>query len=270
MTQLQNLITVDLDERHAGASSDMERVAEGLLEALQQSSTPATFFVTKAIARSQGDLVRRIAVSGHEVACLSTAAPKAQIPYSAAFRDGLLATRSAIEETTGSRVRGHRVSGLAIDTASEWAYDVLVDEGFEYDSSRFPVRRTDYDETEVPRTVHAVQRWSGTLLEVPPTTADILALRVQLGTAASVRSLPLAMWRHFIQLRQERNEPIVLHLRASDLLNRDRLQFIRAAHPPTGDRRALQRVAGILRSFPFTSVAKALPALLRSAPIIES
>src|SRR4051812_30407360 len=179
MPSLPNLITVDLDDRRPGIEpTHIEPAVDALTEALQRSSTPATFFASQSFATSRADLVRSIASAGHEIACLSTLAPVGQKPYSASFRENLLATKATIEDTTGRRARGHRIAGFALNAESEWTYDVLVDEGIEYDSSRFPTRHTDHGELPVPATVHAVQRWGGTLLEIPPTTADVLALRV--------------------------------------------------------------------------------------------
>lgn len=268
MAILPNLVTIDLDASTGGASAtDLETIADGLLTALDRSNTQATFFIPRAVAESKAPLTRRIADAGHEVGCLSHTPPARERPYSTFFSDEVHGARTAIEDATGVRVRGHRNATFAIDQSSEWAYDVLVDQGFEYDSSRLPPRYSERGFDPVPRTVHAVRRWGGTLLEIPVSTADVLSMRMQLGTTGSIRGIPLPVWRALIAARQSRGEPLVMHLRASAL--RRQSIFGRNAHFMS-DKKMFDRVSGIVTQFPFTSVVRAFPELLRSAPTIES
>jgi hypothetical protein len=268
METIQNLVTVDLDEsRGRAAPADLEAVADGLLEALDRTKTSATFFVPRQFAESSPRIARRFAECGHEVACLTTHQPATAKPYSPRFLGELHAARDAIEEATGVRVRGHRNAAFAVDYESEWVYDVLVDHGFEYDSSRIPPKYVDSRFEPMPRTIHAVRRWAGTLLEIPMSTADLLSMRVQVGTTGTIRGIPLPVWSALVEGRQARGEPLVMHLRASEL--RRNARFSRKASA-TADRKTMERVSRIVGRFPFTSVANALPRLLRSAPIIES
>ena len=269
MTTIPNLVTVDLDEsRDTATRADIDVITNGLLEALDGSKTQATFFVPRVVAESNPTLTRRIAESGHEVACLSTTEPAKERPYCASFGSELSATRNAIESATGVRVRGHRNATFAVNYESEWAYDVLVDQGFEYDSSRFPVKYAEFGDQPIPPTIHAVRRWGGTLLEVPVSTTDMLSMRLQVGTTGTLRGLPLPLISLMVSGRQKRGEPLVMHLRASAL--RRAPGMLTRSTASTADRRTLHRVSGIVNRFPFTSVARALPDLLRAAPIIES
>lgn len=266
MATIPNLVTVDLDESRESAATESTAIVEGLCDALGRSSTAATFFVPRSFVEGQPALVRRLADGGHEVACLTVTEPARSRPYCDSFTAELEANRAAIENTTGKRVRGHRNASFAVDYESEWMYDVLVDRGFEYDSSRVPPKYVEFGYQPIPHAAHTVRRWAGTLLEVPVSTTDILAMRVRVGTMSSVRGLPLPVWSALVQGRQSRGEPLVMHLRASELRRASRL---RSRSTPT-DRRAMERVTRIVGRFPFTSVANALPELLRSAPMIEA
>ncbi len=268
MENTPNLVTIDLDEStDQTRATDLDGIADGLLDALHRSESQATFFVTGSFATVRPDLTRRLTESGHEVACLSSEQPAKARPYCARFAGEITASRDAIENATGVRVRGHRNASFAVDYESEWAYDVLLDHGFEYDSSRIPPRYVDSRFEPVPRSVHAVRRWSGTLLEIPVTTADVLSMRIQLGRTGSIRGIPLAVWSALVEGKQARGEPMVVHLRASEL-RRSALFSIRTAKMT--DRKTLDRVSRLMGRHPFTSVANALPRLIRSAPIIES
>jgi hypothetical protein len=254
METIPNLVTVDLDEaRGASARMDVEATTNGLLEALDRGNARATFFVPREFAERRAAFTRRIADRGHEVACLTKTLPAKAKPYCADFCGELDATRQAIEDATGSRVRGHRNYAFAFDYESEWAYDVLVERGIEYDSSRVPPRHVEFGYQPVPRTAHAVRRWGGTLIEVPISTADVLAMRVRLGGPGTVGGWPMPLWSAVVNDRRARGESVVLHLRASEMRPR-----------------TLERAGRIVSRFGCTSVAHALPELYRSAPIIET
>ena len=248
MENVPNLVTVDLCE-----SGDVASIADGLLDELARAGKHATYFVPRSFAEGNTVLTRRIAERGHEVACLTSVQPAKARPYCQTFCGELAATRDAIESATGTRVRGHRNSSFAVDYESEWAYDVLVDRGFEYDSSRIPPRHVEFGYQPVPRTAHAVRRWGGTLIEVPITTTDLLSLRVRLGAPGTIRGWPMPVWSAIVSDRRARGEPVVFHLRANELRPR-----------------TLERAGRIVSQFDCTSIASALPALYRNAPIIES
>lgn len=267
MEPIPNLVTVDLDESRDPAAAELDAVADGLLEALERSKTRATFFAPRSFVQAHPQLARRVVDRGHELACLTTREPARIRPYCSSFADELDATRDAIEDVTGVRVRGHRNAAFAVDYESEWAYDVLVDHGFEYDSSRIPPKYVDSRFQPIPRTAHTVRRWGGMLLEIPVSTADVLSMRVQLGTTGTIRGIPLPVWSAVVEARQARGEPLVMHLRASEL--RRTARFALKPSSPA-DRRTLERVSRMVGRFPFTSVADALPQLFRSAPIIET
>jgi hypothetical protein len=253
METIPNLVTVDLDESRVIGSRGIDAIVDGLLDTLDAASRQATFFVPGGVAEKRGGLTRRIAERGHEVACLTNTQPANAKPYCATFCGELGATRDAIESATGARVRGHRNLGFAVDYESEWTYDVLVDQGFEYDSSRVPPGRVDLGYQPIPRTAHAVRRWGGTLMEIPVSTAGVLALHVRLGASGTIRAWPLPVWSALAKDRRARGELVVIHLRASDL------------QPKT-----IARLGRILSLMDCTSVSRALPALYRSAPIVES
>lgn len=254
MKTIPNLVTVDLDGSCAASPRmEIEAITDGFLEAFDRENKQATFFIPREFAEKRAALTRRIVERGHEAACLTTTQPAKAKPYCAGFCSELGATRDAIENATGLRVRGHRNYGFAVDYESEWAYDVLVDRGFEYDSSRVPPKYVESGYQPVPRTAHAVRRWGGTLIEVPISTADVLAMRVRLGGPGSIRRWPMPVWAAVVNDRRARGEPVVLHFRASELRPR-----------------TLERAGRVVSRFDCTSVASALPELYRSAPIIET
>jgi len=61
------------------------------------------------------------------------------------FRASIRRTKDLLEEITGTPVLGFRAPSFSIVAGREWALDVLIEEGYRYDSSLFPVRRPAVD-----------------------------------------------------------------------------------------------------------------------------
>ncbi len=110
-----------------------------------------TFFVLGWIAERYPDLVRRIQKEGHEIACHGYAHRLVYAQSRDEFREDIKRAKSILEDITGSEVVGYRAPSYSITNKSKWALEVLVEEGFKYDSSIFPIRHDFYGLPEAPR-----------------------------------------------------------------------------------------------------------------------
>ena len=109
------------------------------LDLLDEFGIHATFFVLGWIADEMPDLVREVARRGHEVASKGYAHRSIRQLSRDGFRDDLLRSREALERTAGTNVRGYRIAHSWFAREDLWALDVLIEEGFRYDSSVRPL-----------------------------------------------------------------------------------------------------------------------------------
>src|SRR5204862_124064 len=72
----------------------------------------------------------------------------------------------------------------------EWALDLLLEEGYRYDSSLFPVRRAGYGFVGGERDPHRIRRATGTLDEFPPATVKWGSAVLPAGGGAYFRLFP--------------------------------------------------------------------------------
>ena len=89
-------------------------------------------------------LVRRIAARGHEVASHGYAHRLVYDQTPAAFRDDVRRAKALLEDACGHAGAGYRAPSYSITPRSLWALDVLIEEGYRYDSSIFPIRHDRY------------------------------------------------------------------------------------------------------------------------------
>jgi hypothetical protein len=116
----------------------------------------ATFFVLGWIAERYPELVRRIQKEGHEIACHGYAHKLIYTQSKEEFRQDIRKAKAILEDITGSEVIGYRAPSYSITNKSQWALEVLVEEGFKYDSSIFPIRHDFYGMPDAPRFPFAV------------------------------------------------------------------------------------------------------------------
>jgi len=67
------------------------------------------------------------------------------------FRGDIRKSRKILEDIIGEEVIGYRAPSYSITNKSRWAFEVLVEEGFKYDSSIFPIRHDFYGMPDAPR-----------------------------------------------------------------------------------------------------------------------
>jgi polysaccharide deacetylase family protein (PEP-CTERM system associated) len=111
----------------------------------------ATFFVLGWIAERYPSLVKRIQKEGHEIACHGYAHKLIYTQSKEEFRQDIRKAKAILEDITSSEVIGYRAPSYSITNKSQWAFEVLVEEGFKYDSSIFPIRHDFYGMPNAPR-----------------------------------------------------------------------------------------------------------------------
>jgi polysaccharide deacetylase family protein (PEP-CTERM system associated) len=188
------------------------RNTERLLDLFDSNQVKATFFVLGWIAERFPGLVRRIVGAGHELASHSY---EHRLVYSQApreFREDLRRARQTLEQAGGCRVLGYRAPSYSIVRNSLWALDVLIEEGYVYDSSIYPIRHDRYGIPDWPREVHRVVRASGSIWELPGSTVRLGHINLPTGGGGYFRLLPYEWTRYGIRRLNRANQPAIFYL----------------------------------------------------------
>ena len=120
--------------------SRIMRNTQRLLDLLAEYGVKGTFFILSWNAERQPQLVQQIASMGHEIASHGYCHRLIYEQTPEAFRNDVSRSKAALEDIVGQPVLGYRAPSFSLTQASWWAVDVLLDCGFRYDSSIFPVR----------------------------------------------------------------------------------------------------------------------------------
>src|SRR5438067_1003390 len=139
------------------------------LDLLDQFDTRATFFTLGWIAERNPDLIREIVQRGHEVASRGFYHRSLKNLTDEEFRVDLRRTNKAIEDAGGQKVAGYRAAEKLSFGKDDWIIGVLADEGFAYDASFLPNRKTE----KAKRAAHQVHAGGKAIWEFPYSTRDL-------------------------------------------------------------------------------------------------
>jgi polysaccharide deacetylase family protein (PEP-CTERM system associated) len=189
------------------------RNTERLLAIFAEYQVRATFFVLGWVAERFPALVGAIAGGGHEIAShgLNHRLIYDQTP--AAFREDVRRAKAVLEDAGGRRVYGYRAPSYSITPRSLWALDILIEEGYRYDSSIFPIRHDRYGIPVSSRRPYTIQRNAGTLIEVPGSTTQLGPMNLPIAGGGYFRILPYWWTRWGIsRVNRLERQPAVFYL----------------------------------------------------------
>jgi polysaccharide deacetylase family protein (PEP-CTERM system associated) len=192
----------------------VERNTERLLALFAEKGLHGTFYVLGWVADRSPALVRRIADAGHEVACHGYSHRLIYRQSLEEFRGETLRAKRLLEDTTGAPVLGYRAASFSITSASLWALDVLIDAGFTYDSSIFPIRHDRYGIPGAATRPGPVSAPSGrTIVEFPMSAASFFGVRVPVSGGGYFRILPYWLTRAGLrQINRRAGIPFTFYL----------------------------------------------------------
>jgi len=203
--RVQSAFTVDVEdyfhvsgfERHIGRhqwdhhESRIVCNTQRVLRLLERHDTRATFFVLGWVAHRYPRLVREIHRAGHEIGTHSFWHRLIYEQTPSQFRTDLRQSRAALEDALGQSVTSHRAPSFSITQRSLWALDILVEEGFQVDSSIFPTYHDRYGIPQAEPRLHRLTVPAGSLWEFPPSVAQFGNINVPVG-GGYFRLYPLA------------------------------------------------------------------------------
>jgi polysaccharide deacetylase family protein (PEP-CTERM system associated) len=264
-----NALSIDVEEYyHAtvfqeatkGVSPSLEsRVVastERVLALLGSAGVTATFFVLGEVAAAHPALVRTIARYGHEVACHDYHHTLVYGRAPEAFRATIRRAKAVLEDIGGQAVLGYRAPSFSIGPAERWAYAILAEEGFRYDSSVYPIFHDRYGDREAPRFPYEIWRdGHDRLLEFPIGTLCLLGINLPIGGGGYFRLLPGGLVEAGIRrVNTREHKPVMFYFHPWELDHdqpRPAMAWHRRFRHYVGQRRHQAKLAELLRGTAF-------------------
>lgn len=203
---------VKFDDWHR-YESRVEKNTYTLLHLLEEYGVQATFFVLGWVAEKCPGLVRDIHAAGHEIACHGY---NHRLIYDLSpeeFREDTRKAKAVLEDLAGSAVVGYRATSYSIIKETQWALDILIEQGFLYDSSIFPIQHDRYGFPEAERFPHRLIRAEGGIIEYPPSTYALWGKNIPMAGGGYLRLFPQTLTKAALRsINEKEKQPCVLYV----------------------------------------------------------
>ncbi len=227
MDQNLNLLTVDLEEwfvvdilsercppeQWDKLPSTLITNTRRLLQLFRRHDVSATWFVLGWSARKYPQLIREIVDQGHEIACHSFLHRRVDRMDPESFRRDTHLAVEAISRAVGFVPIGYRAPSWSINATIPWAFEILTEFGFEYDSSIFPIKHDLYGIPGGPRQMFRMRLKNGsTLWEIPASTCRLLGHNIPVAGGGFLRHAPYWYSRRMVSALNSHNQPAIVYM----------------------------------------------------------
>jgi polysaccharide deacetylase family protein (PEP-CTERM system associated) len=277
MKLMLNALTIDVEDYwsifsrdwlhiNAEPSDAVVKNTEWFLQVLAQYNVKATFFVLGEVAKKFPSLIRKIAENGHEIAVHGFYHRQIFKLSKGEFKKGISDAKKILQDLSGQQVTGHRAPAFSINKDTQWALDILAEEGFIYDSSISPMQGKRYGWPGFKKEIHKINLPNGLSIIEVPMSAVSLGIRELYVGGGYMRHFPYLYAKLAIKCIQ-RKRPAIVYMHPYEIDTRE-LDFTTGNLTDKQKKRALKfhgmqmrnrntvknKVKRLLSDFKFTTI----------------
>lgn len=195
-----NILTFDIEEwylekiLHGGRTFKYQSYDETfcrLMDELDRLGIKATFFCVGQLAKEFPEVVKTIAMRGHEVGCHSNEHTWLNKMSEDTLRKDTTEAIKILEDVSEQKVVSYRAPAFSVTQENKWAVNVLEECGIENDASIFPTNRDFGGYKGFPQDTPCIISHDGaTLKEYPISLTSVLGKQTAYSGGGYFRLLP--------------------------------------------------------------------------------
>ncbi len=248
-----------------------------LLAIFERFGVHATFFILGWIVEKLPGIVESIAAGGHEIGSHGYGHRLVSSQDCSEFTRDVEQSIAWIKKAVDVEIKGYRAPSFSLGERTPWAWKVLADAGFAYDSSIFPIHHDTYGSPDFPRHPFRFELEDGRIIdEIPMTTMRFLGHNLPAAGGGYLRLFPYWFTRRAIRAANRINQPAVVYLHPWEIdphQPRTRLSFKSRFRHYTNLDTTIYKLERLLSDFRFGSISEYLhesdPASRPCLPIQE-
>ena len=191
------------------------RVAQNttrLLNLFDRHQVIGTFFILGWVADRYPCLVKQIAAAGHQIASHGYWHRLVYELDADQFQKDLIDSKDAIHNACGVTPTAYRAPSFSITDQCLWALDVLAAQGFQTDSSIFPIRGHDrYGMPGSRKEIHTLRTQHGNLQEFPMGCGTLGGIPLPIG-GGYFRLFPRSVTSAAIRQLEKQGRPAMFYI----------------------------------------------------------
>jgi len=195
------------DHYESRVESNTRKVAN----TLAAHGTKATFFVLGWVAERYPGLIKDLADQGHEIASHGYGHELVTTQTPEEFRQDVRKAKDILENLTGIPINGYRAPSFSITAKTSWALQILVEEGYLYDSSMYDRFHRSKNNGRIEGSSE-IKTTAGTIWEIPLSTVNVLGFQIPVAGGGYFRLFPYAASKAFLKKLERRGTTVVMYL----------------------------------------------------------
>lgn len=221
---MTNILTFDTEEWYIEKTfkggrfrkyQQYDHILDWILQTLADHDLKATFFCVGELAIQFPEVIKRIATQGHEIGSHSNRHLWVTKMDRKAFHEDTKQAIYSLENLTGKKVRSFRAPAFSIGQTNSWAFDVLCENGIEYDCSVFPASRDFGGFPQFKSSVPSIIKTeSHVLKEFPIPPAHFIGKSLPFSGGGYFRLVPLGFQKYWIN----RMDYVMFYFHINDLI----------------------------------------------------
>lgn len=277
-----NILTFDTEEWYIEKTfkggrdrkyKQYDHILDWILQTLADHDLKATFFCVGQLAVQFPEVVKRIAEQGHEIGSHSNRHLWVTKMDRKAFHEDTKLAICSLEDLTGKKVKSFRAPAFSIGQANSWAFDILCENGIEYDCSVFPTSRDFGGFPQFKSSVPSIIKTECHILkELPISPTRLMGKNLPFSGGGYFRLVPLSIQKSWIN----RMNYVMFYFHINDLIEQNsqfmtKVEFekyfkepgtlknriIRYVKANIGKRGALNKLESLLENYKFCNVEQA-------------
>lgn len=249
-------IDEDLDDKYTLRSLEL------LLDVLDKHDTQATFFMLGEVGERKPYILKKIHERGHELAFHGWTHKRLDVLDPTSFKDELKKTMKVYRDAVAVTPMGFRAPQFSLNKQTRWVLDVLIENGFQYDSSIYPCNISYYGKNEGPVVPYYPCLENPVLIgdqrkiiEFPALVFPILKRKLPMAGGFWLRMFGSKVVSKAITRMNESGNPATIYLHNWEMSN----SGVRAKHRILNYRNIgipiTKKLEHLLRSHEFTSIS---------------
>lgn len=277
-----NALTVDVEDYWSILQRDWLNIPDAkpteavlkntrwLLQKFDDYKVKATFFILGEVAEKFPNLIKEIASQGHEIGVHGYYHRQIFKLTGDEFKKEVSDAKKLLEEISGQEVIGHRAPAFSLNEDTHWAFDVLAESGFKYDSSVSPMAGKRYGWPGFRKGIHKISLPNGqSIIEVPMSTISLGIKELGIGggymrhfpyiyTKWAIRHIqnkrPAIVYMHPYEIDCDKQKYSLKHLHITDKIKALKFNILQFKNRKT----VKMKINNLLSDFEFTNISDIL------------